>query len=345
MKNKSFLLFLVVPSLLFSQIGINTSNPKAILHIDGGKDNPLAGDILSPAQQANDFVVTSIGQVGIKTITPNSSLTINGSLQAAYKEITSSTTLTDTDFYIVYTGNTSAIVSLPAVAIGSSSFAGRIYKIKNISSSTLTIKANGTDKIRLNNTSSSNTVDIPTNSIVEIVNNTNTSGGNTWDLSLTTNNISTTDNYYKLLATDVANLNSTQNLNNMGINNYQFIPNSTLTLVVPSGYNTYQAVLRWDLWGDVSPQQTAGGSLRYGLKQINNNITTQTNSIMMSSWSFISGAGTTRFSAPVAIVVSGLTPGTYTFQLGINREDESTGSYSTSPRLFGLVGLAQLYGK
>lgn len=57
---------------MYSQVGINTSNPQGIFHVDGAKDNAATG---TPTllQQANDFVVTSTGNVGIGTTTPNAS--------------------------------------------------------------------------------------------------------------------------------------------------------------------------------------------------------------------------------------------------------------------------------
>jgi hypothetical protein len=59
-------------NLFYSQVGINTSNPKGVFHVDGAKDNPSTGNPTA-AQQANDFVVTSSGNVGIGTNSPNSS--------------------------------------------------------------------------------------------------------------------------------------------------------------------------------------------------------------------------------------------------------------------------------
>lgn len=53
----------------FSQVGINTSNPKALLHIDGAGDNPTSGTISESAQK-NDVVITSSGSIGIGTIDP-----------------------------------------------------------------------------------------------------------------------------------------------------------------------------------------------------------------------------------------------------------------------------------
>jgi len=56
--------------LAYSQVGINTTNPQATLHIDGGKDNPLKNKPTN-LQQANDVVVTANGNLGIGTISPN----------------------------------------------------------------------------------------------------------------------------------------------------------------------------------------------------------------------------------------------------------------------------------
>lgn len=61
--------------IAFSQVGINTPNPQGILHVDGAKDNPATGSP-TDAQQANDFTVTSAGNVGIGNTTPLSNLHI-----------------------------------------------------------------------------------------------------------------------------------------------------------------------------------------------------------------------------------------------------------------------------
>lgn len=60
----------------FAQVGINTTNPQTILHVDGAKDNAATG-APTAAQQLNDFVVTSTGNVGIGTVTPQKKLDIN----------------------------------------------------------------------------------------------------------------------------------------------------------------------------------------------------------------------------------------------------------------------------
>ncbi|MBB6371693.1 hypothetical protein [Chryseobacterium shigense] len=59
-------------ALIYSQVGINTANPRGTLHVDGQKDNPASGDP-GAVQGANDFIVTSSGSVGIGTAVPNAS--------------------------------------------------------------------------------------------------------------------------------------------------------------------------------------------------------------------------------------------------------------------------------
>jgi hypothetical protein len=66
--------------MLYSQIGINTSNPQEAFHIDAGKDNPVTGQPTA-TQQSNDVIFTSLGRLGIGNSNP-----------AAKLEVTSGTT-------------------------------------------------------------------------------------------------------------------------------------------------------------------------------------------------------------------------------------------------------------
>ncbi|MGU3375013.1 hypothetical protein [Chryseobacterium sp. M5A1_1a] len=121
-------------------------------------------------------------QVGINTATPNSTLSINGSIQAGYKEITSSTyDLTISDHYVTYNGNTDALFTLPPVGSGTTSFSGRIYRLKNISPFNVTLGASNGNILRSDGSSALSLV-IPNGAYVEVVNNNNTTGG-TWDVS------------------------------------------------------------------------------------------------------------------------------------------------------------------
>lgn len=67
---KGILIFLCfIVSYSNAQVGINTSNPQTIFHVDGAKDNPASG-APSSAQIANDVAITSAGDIGIGTLTP-----------------------------------------------------------------------------------------------------------------------------------------------------------------------------------------------------------------------------------------------------------------------------------
>lgn len=68
--------FFIIGNFTFAQIGIQTENPQALLHIDGAKDNPSTG-VPAAAQIANDVIINSAGNVGIGTISPNAKLEIN----------------------------------------------------------------------------------------------------------------------------------------------------------------------------------------------------------------------------------------------------------------------------
>lgn len=87
MKTKSlFLGSMLLAAINFSaQVGINTSNPQATLHVDGGKDNAVVG-APTAVQQSNDVVVTSSGNVGVGTASPSTKLEINnGTTNGAIK--------------------------------------------------------------------------------------------------------------------------------------------------------------------------------------------------------------------------------------------------------------------
>ena len=75
----AFSLTLFCFSISYSQVGIETSYPKGVFHIDGNKDNPKdATSSISAPQQANDFIVQSAtGSVGIGINEPQTKLVVN----------------------------------------------------------------------------------------------------------------------------------------------------------------------------------------------------------------------------------------------------------------------------
>ncbi|SIP96602.1 hypothetical protein SAMN05880574_10336 [Chryseobacterium sp. RU37D] len=87
-KSLQIIVLLFLSEFIYAQIGIYTSNPQGIFHIDGSKDNPKSGTP-SVVQQSNDFAVavnSGIGQgtisVGIGTVVPTERIDIvNGSIR------------------------------------------------------------------------------------------------------------------------------------------------------------------------------------------------------------------------------------------------------------------------
>ena len=72
--NKLFIFSFIVLSIATQgQIGINTTHPQGVFHIDGLKDNATTP---SETQQSNDFVVLKDGKTGIGITAPKASLHI-----------------------------------------------------------------------------------------------------------------------------------------------------------------------------------------------------------------------------------------------------------------------------
>ncbi|WP_415328218.1 hypothetical protein [Chryseobacterium sp. MMS23-Vi53] len=67
---------LVTFGVSFAQVGVNTTNPQGVFHVDGAKDNNATGSPTA-AQQLNDLVVTSAGNVGVGTTVPTAKMEIN----------------------------------------------------------------------------------------------------------------------------------------------------------------------------------------------------------------------------------------------------------------------------
>jgi hypothetical protein len=136
----------------------------------------------------NYFFVTILSsifataQVGINKINPNSTLAINGSFEASYREVNTNTyAIASTDHYISYNGTANTTFTLPIIGTGTANFTGRVYRVKNLSTFTITLQASGGNVLRLNNNTSTTFPVLP-GGYVEVVNNANTTGG-TWDLS------------------------------------------------------------------------------------------------------------------------------------------------------------------
>lgn len=153
-------------------------------------------------------------KVGIGRTNPNSTLAVKGSFEAAYKEVNSNYTLTADDYYLTYSGSTAGTITLPVIGTTStSSFTGRVYRIKNISTANLILVASPGNTIRPDSQSVSS-FNLTPGSYVEVISNANTSGS-TWDLSFigqpVVSNVEVYGNQLKIppFATNISNHNIT----------------------------------------------------------------------------------------------------------------------------------------
>lgn len=78
MKKLILVLLVISANMAIAQVGVNTPNPKGMFHLDGKKNNETSGNV-SPANQADDVVMTADGFVGIGNNMPATSLDIKTS--------------------------------------------------------------------------------------------------------------------------------------------------------------------------------------------------------------------------------------------------------------------------
>lgn len=65
----TIVLAVLLPAVYYSQVGVNTPNPQAAFHVDGGKDNAISG-APTTLQQSNDLALSNLGRVGIGIANP-----------------------------------------------------------------------------------------------------------------------------------------------------------------------------------------------------------------------------------------------------------------------------------
>lgn len=133
---------------------------------------------------ASAFSISSLsvsaqtGNVGVGTASPGSKLTVNGSLAASYRSETSTSgAIGANDYYVVWNGAANGTLTLPAAITGAGNFKGRLYFIKNTTTSTyLNLAANGSEQIDGNPS-----ITLPPGYAVNLVN-TGATTGTTWEV-------------------------------------------------------------------------------------------------------------------------------------------------------------------
>jgi hypothetical protein len=88
---------------------------------------------------ANLFWDNTSKELGVKTNTPSSTLTVNGTLSLPIRTFTGNITLNESDYTVVKTGTGNSTVTLP----DANGRAGRIYVIKKGGNGSITISSNG----------------------------------------------------------------------------------------------------------------------------------------------------------------------------------------------------------
>ena len=148
------------------------------------------------------LALSQSGNTGINTTTPNTTLTVEGGLEVAYKEVAAAVTLTKSDYNIAFTGATAATITLPTITSASApnEFIGRIYRIKNLSAVDLTIAPASGQNIRTETATGATSIIAPSGYTVEIVN----SGATTWNAEYLKGSI----NKSWLITYDLTNTNS-----------------------------------------------------------------------------------------------------------------------------------------
>ncbi|EHQ44255.1 hypothetical protein [Myroides odoratus] len=127
-------------------------------------------------------------QIGVNTSDITSTLTVNGSFSANYKEISSSNyQIAEDDYNLAFNGEGSgeAVFMLPKTETDKKKFIGRTYHIKNVSkNATVKVIASSSETIRLGGVydDTRSIVLLPGRSI-SVIANSNLNGA-TWDLNL-----------------------------------------------------------------------------------------------------------------------------------------------------------------
>lgn len=128
-----------------------------------------------------------LGNVGINTVTPGSTLEINGSLSAQYRLVSADYSMNITDYYVAYNGSSVGTITLPAATAAypvAGHIKGRVYYIKNTGSFNVSIAANGSELIDNQPGSAVSSIGLGQGWAAILISNGNTGAAVTWEATV-----------------------------------------------------------------------------------------------------------------------------------------------------------------
>ncbi|GEN72974.1 hypothetical protein [Chryseobacterium lathyri] len=281
--------------------------------------------------------VNAHSQVGINTPTPSSTLDVKGSVEGNFREITGTSTLDILDYHVSFSGASDATLNLPAKSTTDGTpadFRGRKYYIKNNSTTNnLTLVAAAGQIIRSGGMAAANNTFMMQPGKYAVL---TASGANGWDLDVVVSSVAA--NNWELASMD--NQGPVIAFQAISTSGYTTLSGSAVTVIVPAGYTQRKVVLNFTGFGEGSGTTNAQGTLRFQIVQTGTATATY-GSVNMMSWVSLSGA-IRSFNHSTSYSISGLNPGTYTFNLQVSREGEIGVGAVTN---WGTVGRADVYVK
>ncbi|SDR05058.1 hypothetical protein SAMN05421664_3294 [Chryseobacterium soldanellicola] len=124
------------------------------------------------------FASAQVGNVGVNTPNPGSTMDINGSVAANYTAVNAASyNLNSSNFHVSYNGTSNAVFNLPAAISGTGNFKGRMYTIKNNTNFTVTVNSATPETIN-----GSASVFVPANQSIQLINTGLTGANSTWEI-------------------------------------------------------------------------------------------------------------------------------------------------------------------
>ena len=330
----AFSMLSAIASAQEARVGINTTTPKTTLDVSGKLNT--AGTAVDPADvtglQAPRITLTELNAKGVSLYGASQKGALIYITSATAAEITAAASntqapnITATGYYYfdgsVWQKVTNGASATPepwynvATNTAATSNTENIYQMGKVLVGTTTVPTGGTNsKLIIDNGT--------TNGAVQIKDGTEGAG------KVLTSDANGVGTWKKVSNFTLVNYNASMDLTvtpltSTSVATQQSVGNS-ITITVPSGYANNMVIVRFNVWGDCKPGSVVGqGSIRAGIFQTGTSASSN-NSLSMTTWSNGGGNITTRYNLSPVWVITNLAPGTYTYNVRLNRDDETVG--------------------